>query len=187
MMSRRKFFINLILIFVLLPLHGSMSNAKDAYRKYLDLAIKFQKQRRFKEAEMVFSKGITEYPSVAILYFKRAELRKDYMGGCQRAIPDYTMAIKLKKIPKAYYKRGLCMTKQGLYHIAVRDFNNCLKIRPNYGGRVYFARAEAYAKLNMVKEALRDLKLTVKHDPKYRKAVESFRRKLLMGTSFWER
>jgi tetratricopeptide (TPR) repeat protein len=162
------------------------AETKPLYDRYLSLAIKLQKQKKYKQADAVFTKALMKYPNICKLYFFRAELRKDYLGNCRAAIKDYTMALKLKTNlvgihPKAYYKRGLCMYSLGLHHYAINDFTNCLRIKPNYGGRVYLARARAHAKLSMISEAMRDLHLTVKYNPEYAETVYDLKMKILQG------
>ena len=51
-----------------------------AYDKYWDIAMKLQKQNRYKEAERVFSVAISKLPNVAKLYYMRGKFRQKYMG-----------------------------------------------------------------------------------------------------------
>ena len=137
----------------------SEANDTNAYDKYFEIALKLYKQKKSKEADKVFSIAISKYPNVAKLHFWRAKLRQNYLDNCRDAIRDYSIVIKLNPngnfTPKSYYMRGLCRYKFGLYALAIRDYNNCFRLRPNYY-RAYFDRAKAYAKLGMIEKARND-------------------------------
>jgi len=174
----------LLCVFFCVTLWDSWSEADEtkAYDKYYIQAMKLQKQKKYKEADKVFSIGISKYPRAVNLYYFRAKLRHHYMGNCRNAIQDYSIVIKLnpRYNPKAYWRRGACLCEFGQYEQAIRDFSNCLQLIPKYG-RVYFLRAKAYAKLGMIEKAKNDLKAAVKYDPKYASAAKDLLKKFLAG------
>lgn len=162
---------------------NSKADVPRGVKKYLDYAKKLMKSNKLQEADSVYSEGIKKYPNAPSLYYFRAKLRSEYMGNCEKAIPDYTMMIKINPRfnPKAYWRRGNCLYKAGLYQAAVDDYSRCLLLIPKYG-RVHFLRARAYAKLGMIGNAKKDLDLTLKYDPSHTRVVNELWRKILTGT-----
>jgi tetratricopeptide (TPR) repeat protein len=179
---KKIFFLLFVCFLVTLWDSWSEANETKAYDKYYAQAMKLQKQKRYKEADKVFSIGISKYPRAVKLYYFRAKLRQHYMGNCRDAIQDYSIVIKLnpRYNPKAYWRRGAGLCEFGQYEQAIRDYTNCLRLIPNYD-RVHFLRAKAYAKLGMIEKARNDLKATVKCDPKYTKAARDLWKKILEG------
>ena len=160
----------------------SEADETEVYDKYFVQAMKLQKQKKYKEADRVFSIGISKYSRAIKLYYFRAKLRQHYMGNFRDAISDYNIVIKLnpKYNPKAYWRRGACLCKFEQYEWAIRDFTSCLQLIPKYG-RVYLLRAKAYAKLGMIEKARNDLKSATKYDPKYAKGAKDLWKKILEG------
>jgi tetratricopeptide (TPR) repeat protein len=153
-----------------------------AYDKYWDIAMKLHKQKRYTEAEMVFSVAISKHPNVAKFHLMRAKFRQHYMGNCRDAISSYNIVIKIapKSYPEAYWWRGVCLYKFGLYEQAIRDYNNALLIKQKWG-KLHLLRAKAYAKLGMIVKARNDLKFAVKYEPKYTKTARDLWKKILEG------
>ena len=183
---KKLFFLLFVCFCVTLWDSGAEADETKAYDKYFVQAMKLYKQKKSKEADKVFSIAISKYPNVAKLHFWRAKLRQNYLGNYRDAIRDYSIVIKLNPngkifVPKSYYMRGLCRCRFELYPQAIRDFSNCLRLQPNYGGRVYFARAKAHAKVGMIEKARNDLKAAVKYDPKYAPAARDLLKKFLAG------
>lgn len=174
-----------VFLCVTLCYSGVEANETMAYDKYFEIGLKLYRQKRSKEADNVFSIAINKYPNVAKLHFWRAKLRQNYLGKYRDAIRDYSIVIKLTPnggfTPKSYYMRGLCRYKFELYALAIKDYNNCFRLNPNYY-RAYFDRAKAYAKLGMIKKARNDLKATIKYLPDYTRAVKELWKKILEGS-----
>lgn len=160
----------------------------NGYSAYYELAIKVQKQKKYKEAEQIFSQGIKKYPNKPGLYFHRGKLKQEYLGNCTSAMNDFTMTIRLiEKFggdnfmhAKSYYLRGLCLDKNGLYQEAMSDFTNSIRIKPNYS-RVYLQRAKIFARVNDIKNVKINLQLAVKYNPKWSKTANSIWKKVLAG------
>lgn len=152
------------------------------YDKYWDIAMKLQKQKRYKEADMVFSVAISKHPNVAKLYLMRGKFRQKSMRNHRDAISDYNIVIKIapKSYPEAYWYRGACLYHFGLYEQAIRDYSNALRLNPRWG-KLYLLRAKAYAKLGMIENARKDLKLAVKHSPVYTQRARDLMKKFLAG------
>ncbi|MFV9644668.1 MAG: tetratricopeptide repeat protein [Desulfobacterales bacterium] len=144
--------------------------------------MKLQKQKRYKEAERVFSIAISKHPNVDKLHLMRARFRHHYMNKCRDAISDYNMVIRIapKSYPEAYWWKGSCLYKFGLYQQAIRDYSNAIRLKPRWG-KLHLLRAKAYAKLNMIEKAKNDLKATVKYDPKYTQVARDLLKKFLAG------
>ena len=179
----KKLFFLLCVCFCV-TLWDSWSEADEtyAYGKYWDIAMKLQKQKRYKEADRVFSVAISKHPNVAKLHLMRAKFRQHYMSNCRDAISDYNIVIRIapKSYPEAYWWKGVCLYKFGLYEQAIRDYSNALLIKPKWG-KLHLLRAKAYAKLNMIEKAKNDLKSTVKYDPKYTQVARDLWKKILEG------
>ena len=176
----------LMCVFFCLVLLNTYSEAGEthAYTKYVDMANKYKKQKKYFEAEKVLSFAISKYPYAPQLYFVRGKIRQGSLGDYNGAILDYSKVVKLKKNiyqPKSYLQRGSCYYQFGLYQQAINDFTNCLRINPKYGGRVYFLRAKAYAKANMNTKAMNDLKNVVKYSPGYTQSAQELKYKIMSG------
>jgi tetratricopeptide (TPR) repeat protein len=174
---------SLLCVCFCVALWNSRSEAVEirAYDKYWDIAMKLQKQKKYKEADRVFSVAISKHPNAAKLYYMRGKFREKYIGNHNDAILDYNIAIKLNpKSPGAYWYRGACLYHLGLYAQAVRDYSNALLINPRWG-KLYLLRAKAYAKLGMIENARKDLKLAVKYSPVYTQRARDLLKKFLAG------
>ena len=139
------------------------------------------RQKKYLEADILLSRGISNYPRADKLWYLRATNRANNLGMITEAIKDYGMVLKLKpKNFKIYYRRGIWLYKIGQYSLAIRDYNNALIISPKYN-KVYLARAKAYAKLNDIKKATNDLNLLIKFDRTYSQAAKNILGKILAG------
>jgi tetratricopeptide (TPR) repeat protein len=179
---KKLFFLLCICFCVTLWDSWSEADETHAYGKYWNIAMKLQKQKRYKEAESVFSVAISKHPNVAKFHLMRAKFRQHYMNNYRDAISGYNIVIKIapKSYPEAHWWRGVCLYKFGLYEQAIRDYSNALLIKPRWG-KLHLLRAKAYAKLNMIEKARTDLKATVKYNPKYTQAVRDLWKKILEG------
>jgi tetratricopeptide (TPR) repeat protein len=55
----------------------------------------------------------------------------------------------------AYYNRGIGLSEKGKSEDAINDFNEAIRLNPNYG-RAYYNRAMAYQKLGQGDKAKAD-------------------------------
>lgn len=85
---------------------------------YHKIGLRLQKEKRFGDADRVFSKGILKFPKAVELYYFRGRLRHDYMG-------NY----------KVYFLRAKAYAKLGMLGQAVRDFKLAVKYGPEYKGK----------------------------------------------------
>jgi len=78
-------------------------------------------------------------------------------GNFQRAIEDFTEAIRLKPdFSTAHYNRGVTYNKLERYQEAVIDFTNVITLNPAHQG-AYVNRAVAYILLNLDSESEADI------------------------------
>lgn len=161
---------------------GAEADEIRPYDKYWDIAMRLQKQKRYKEADRVFSVAISKHPNVAKLYLMRGKFRQKYMSNYHDALIDYNIVKKLdaKSYVEVYWYGGMCWYHLGLYQQAITDYSNALRLKPRWG-KLYLYRAKAYAKLGMIEKAKNDLKATVKYDPKYTQVARDLLKKFLAG------
>ena len=55
----------------------------------------------------------------------------------------------------AYYNRGIALSEKGKPQDAISDFNEAIRLNPNYG-RAYYNRAMAYQKMGQGDKAKAD-------------------------------
>jgi len=153
-------------------LRAEKGNSKSV-QYVIDMAEALVRQHKVEEAETIYTKAIAKFPREVALYYMRGKIRgTEYLGRCDIAIHDLTIAIKLdiNYNPKAFWRRGACYEKMNQYALAIRDYTDCLTLMPNYD-RVFFMRGKAYGKLGMIKEAAIDLKRAAELNKAYRPAV----------------
>jgi len=90
------------------------------------------------------------------------------LGQYQRAIADYTEAIRLKPddADEAYYNRGFAYDKLGQYQRAIADYNKAIRLRPDYA-RAYSNRGSVYQELGQLQRAIKDYNQAIRLKPDY--------------------
>lgn len=181
-----KYSINLLIfLFSFFMLSGNCIaevHKDTTYDRYLNHFITLKNAKEYLLAEKVISKAISKYPYSAQFYYLRGKLRHYFLPNFEAAIGDYSKAIAFdaKSFPTSYWRRGFCLYSLGHYDLAIRDFNNCLKLTPgNY--KVYLMRAKAFAKLGMTAYAIKDLQTIMKKDPTYYKIAQNLMNKIFSG------
>lgn len=66
----------------------------------------------------------------------------------------------------AYNNRGNAHTRRGEYDLAIKDYDECIKLYPDYA-RAFNNRGEAYAKKGEYSRAIEDFDAAISFDPKY--------------------
>lgn len=93
---------------------------------------------------------------------------------CSRGAPDVMIAGCTKLLAQkpsahnrgvAHFNRGLAYLARSEWQLAINDFTEALKIRPN-DARAYRSRASALTQLRRDDEALADLSQAIKFDPR---------------------
>jgi tetratricopeptide (TPR) repeat protein len=160
----------------------SNSEAQSLCDKYLAHARKLQKEKKYKESEAFLTAALQKCGKDVRFYYYRAELRGEYLGRKIEALNDYTAAIKInyKFYPKAFWRRGRIYYSLGMYNQSIQDYNNCLKLMPNYN-RVYYMRGLSYGKIGERQKAIKDIKYAIKLTPKFRFQGEPIIKKIMAG------
>uniref|UniRef100_A0A2P2I2P8 protein-serine/threonine phosphatase n=3 Tax=Hirondellea gigas TaxID=1518452 RepID=A0A2P2I2P8_9CRUS len=103
---------------------------KEEAEKYKFTANEHFKNQRYNLAIEFYSKAIENYPDEAIYHGNRsfAYLRTECFG---YALTDATKAIELdKNYVKGYYRRASAYMSLGKYKMAVKDYENVVRVRP---------------------------------------------------------
>jgi tetratricopeptide (TPR) repeat protein len=154
------------LFFLLLEPMPLFASDSAGSKRYFDAANRYLQKGAYQTADQVFSVGMKKYPQSGNLVYGRATLRANNLMKLNEAVTDYSRVIKLRdescsQCAKAFCYRGITLYRLGQYELALRDLTNSLKIIPNYNkARVY--RAYTYAKIGMMKDAIKDAKLAIK-------------------------
>jgi tetratricopeptide (TPR) repeat protein len=91
-----------------------------------------------------------------------------------KAIEDFTEVIRLEpNNPFAFCKRGMSYTNNKEYDLAISDLTEAICIEPNKFGGFYFERALAYIAKGDNSQAILDLEMAVKIDPKNKDYCEA--------------
>ncbi len=89
-------------------------------------------------------------PKFARAYTNRGSIEKE-IGGCVKAIPDFTKALELERGPAAVYVyRGQCLLELNEPDKALKDFEEAVKLDPG--------DPDALLALGILKENTRDFK-----------------------------
>lgn len=154
------------------------------FNKYWNEAVSLAKSNKVLEGEALLSAVILKNKNVPKLYLLRGKYRQKYSKNISGAISDYNILEKsTSSTPvETYWYRGMCYYEIKLYAQAVNDYSKAIRVNPAWG-KMYLYRAKAYAKMNKVNESLRDLKMLVKYDPKYKKKAQDLYQKMIQGRS----
>lgn len=111
-----------------------------------------------------FENAISKDPNLAAAYHFKARVNQSKMDFA-RAIPDFTMAIKLdsspnsnadpKTIAEHWNFCGQCYYELGQYEDALRHYESAVK-KDSQNGNYYFNRALVKAKLDKLEDAIAD-------------------------------
>lgn len=92
---------------------------------------------------------------------------------CDRAIAEYTKAIKLKpNYVEAYRNRGTAYYHKGDYVSAIKDYTEAIDLRPNYA-EAYYDRGTAYYRKGNYDRAIAEYIKAIKLKPNYANAYHS--------------
>jgi Tetratricopeptide repeat. len=84
----------------------------------------------YEKSTEYFTKAIKLNPTNPFLFYQRG---KAYYKICSydKAIKDFTKAIRIKEDAELYYRRGFCYYEMKLYNQAIKDFSKAIKLNPN--------------------------------------------------------
>lgn len=179
-----KVFLLAVIIFFV-PFTGQTKESAEI-EKYYTFGKKVIKKRNFQYACTILDKGILNHPRSLKLLYLRARLKHNYMEDYAGAAIDYSKVIKINPDynTKAFWRRGYCFYMLGRYKLALRDYNYCLRVRPDYD-KVFMLRARAYAKLGLINRSRKDLEYVIKNHDKYAdKAKKLYFSIISKGSSF---
>ena len=92
------------------------------------------------------------------------------------AIEDYNTAIELDpKNSSAYNNRGFAYFELGEYELAIRDFNEYIRMNKNSNGNVdpYIGLSVSYYQLNNVGEAKKYYQVAIEIEPLFKQGLEA--------------
>ena len=119
---------------------------------------------RIIKSKRLFGKPISKQ-NLAVAYIYRG-VAYDDKGQYDRAIADYTQAIKLNpKYSKAYYVRGLAYRNTGQYDRAIADYDKAIELNPK-DADAYNNRAWANFKWGKAAKGLPDANKAIDLNPK---------------------
>jgi tetratricopeptide (TPR) repeat protein len=92
-----------------------------------------------------------------------------HSGELDRAIADYTEALKIDPTETAYRNRGIAYEHKGELDRAIADYDAVIKLKPEdpFG---YYARGDVYFTKGDLDRAIADYSEAIKRNPKYAKA-----------------
>jgi tetratricopeptide (TPR) repeat protein len=161
---RHKF----LLLFVLILAADAMAQVPAAHKKLLDRAQELAQKGEFDKAKTELDKLIRLNPRIGVAYFLRGEC-KLITADVDGALPDYDKAIQLSPpnasgLEKVYNSRGVAHQLKGDNTGAFFDFNNAIRINPNYG-LPYNGRGVVLEKQGKIELALADFNKAIFLEP----------------------
>jgi tetratricopeptide (TPR) repeat protein len=157
-----------LLLFILVFAADAMAQVPAAHKKLLDRAQELAQNGEFDKAKTELDKLIRLNPRIGVAYFLRGEC-KLIMADADGALPDYDKAIQLSPpnasgLEKVYNSRGVAHQLKGDNTGAFFDFNNAIRINPNYG-LPYSGRGVVLEKQGKIELALADFNKAIVLDP----------------------
>jgi tetratricopeptide (TPR) repeat protein len=157
-----------LLLFILILAADAMAQVTAAHKKLLDSAQELAQKGEFDKAKTELDKLIRLNPTIGVAYFLRGEC-KLITADVEGALPDYDKAIKLSPpnatgLEKVYNSRGVAHQLKGDNTGAFFDFNNAIRINPNYG-LPYNGRGVVLEKQGKIELALADFNKAISLDP----------------------
>lgn len=178
------FFIAGVMILVMVSPGFAGSQAEDLLAAALDADGKGDVD----EAIGLYSRAITSgglnQDALASAFNGRGVMHR-LKGLHDRAIADYTRAIKLKAdFAEAYSNRGLAYAKSGRYDAAIPDFTRSIELRPGHA-MTYLKRGNAHFDKGDLDEAIADWSRAIALKPDLMRAYynrcDAYDRKGLRG------
>ncbi len=133
---------------------------------------------KYNLAKIDFSKAISVKPDYNDPYFGRARVNEE-TGKLNEALTDYDLYIELSKnniinniqLSTAYNNRGVILAKSHSYNEAYNNFNNAIKLNPNYDDP-FINLALIYLVYNKNDDAISMCDNVLKKDSKNKEAKE---------------
>lgn len=108
---------------------------------------------------------------LAALYQLRG-VAHDNNGKYDKAIADYSRAIRLKPDDEVHYNRGEAYFKQQQYRRAIKDFTRAIRFNRKMAN-AYYNRGTSYFHLRRFKKAIKDFSRTIRLSPRYAPAYRN--------------
>ncbi len=108
---------------------------------------------------------------LAALYQLRG-VAHDNNGKYDKAIADYSRAIRLKPDDEAHYNRGEAYFKQQRYKKAIKDFSRAIRFNRKMAN-AYYNRGTSYFHLRRFRRAIKDFSRTIRLAPNYAPAYRN--------------
>ena len=109
---------------------------------------------------------------LAAIYFNRGVTWRE-MGDHDRAIQDYTEAIKLNpNFEQAFFNRGNAYEEKGQLERAIQDYNRAIELKPDYA-KAFNNRGYVYDEKGEFGHAIQDYDRAVALKPDYAKALNN--------------
>ncbi len=108
---------------------------------------------------------------LAALYQLRG-VAHDNNGKYDKAIADYSRAIRLKPDDEVHYNRGEAYFKQQRYKKAIKDFSRAIRFNRKMAN-AYYNRGTSYFHLRRFRRAIKDFSRTIRLNPNYAPAYRN--------------
>ena len=108
---------------------------------------------------------------LAALYQLRG-VAHDNNGKYNKAIADYSRAIRLKPDDEVHYNRGETYFKQQHYKKAIKDFSRAIRFNRKMAN-AYYNRGTSYFHLRRFRKAIKDFSRTIRLNPQYAPAYRN--------------
>lgn len=141
-----------------------------SWMAYNNLGCLYSQQGRYPEAVASFSKTLQIDPESYLAYYNRAIANLN-LQRYDAAVSDATSAVMIKPSAQAFELRGFIYFQQGLLKKALREYDLCLRLDPDFSAGLAL-RGEIYAALGLNDSALNDLSRLLVKNPEYCRAYQ---------------
>jgi tetratricopeptide (TPR) repeat protein len=152
-----------IILFILCLLTSSISFSQSDSYKLVNYGMEKKKIKDYDSAIYYFTLAIKQFPETRFLYKLR--------GGCfldnndiSKALIDLTKCIEISIGEDCLNMRGVAYNELGNYMKAIDDFNQALKINPDYL-MVLESRGFSYLSIGEINLAINDFDQSIKYNP----------------------
>lgn len=135
--------------------------------------ISIAKMRSYADPITFYTEATSKNSSSSLAFYNMGNIMKNNKGNYNKAIDNYTKAIKIKPdYAEAYNNRGNAYSQLRQYDKAINDYAKAIELKPDFAD-AYYDRGTAYNNKGSFDEAITDFTKTIALMPDYARAYNN--------------